>query len=136
VSPQFSPSAPGVEAVEIVEPVVEVIASATFEANSSVAPQRSSGRTWRRTNPLARVPSGTPRWGYPGSPWFGGESRAALMRHLASDPHYYQRSYLETLSTRQLERLHSGEHEKDARVTGNRSRYYPNSGRPFYGSLQ
>lgn len=81
----------------------------------------------RSTSPLSRVPPGTPRWGYAGF---------SLTQHLMGPPHYYSYSYLMSLTPRQRERLHSGEHEKHARVTGDRRPYYPYSGVPFYGSLK
>jgi hypothetical protein len=82
------------------------------------------------SSPLSRIPPGTGRWGWPGA------SVASLKRHLSSTPHNYWMAYLNSLNPRQLERLHSGEHEKHASVTGIRAPYFPGWSGPFYGSLK
>lgn len=51
-----------------------------------------------------------PHWNVNGS-WSRAESRSALISHLSGSNHGFDRSYLNTLSTDELQRLHDNDHD-------------------------
>ncbi|NVM36705.1 MAG: hypothetical protein HWN81_14005 [Candidatus Lokiarchaeota archaeon] len=57
-----------------------------------------------------------PKWNVNGS-WNKAQSRMALISHLAGANHKFDKSYLNTLSTDQLQKLHDDDHNKKRRTT-------------------
>ncbi len=60
-----------------------------------------------------------PKWNVNGS-WNKAQSRMALISHLAGTNHKFDKSYLNTLSTDQLQKLHDDDHNKKRRTTTRR----------------
>jgi len=60
-----------------------------------------------------------PKWNVNGS-WNKAQSRMALISHLAGANHKFDKSYLNTLSTDQLQKLHDDDHNKKRRTTTRR----------------
>jgi hypothetical protein len=60
-----------------------------------------------------------PKWNVNGS-WNKAQSRMALISHLAGANHRFDKSYLNTLSTDQLQKLHDDDHNKKRRTTTRR----------------
>ncbi len=62
-----------------------------------------------------------PRWNVSGS-WNKAESRTSLISHLSGSNHGHKRSYLETLSTDELQKLHDTDH--NSRTPTRRRRWF------------
>lgn len=62
-----------------------------------------------------------PRWNVSGS-WNKAESRTSLISHLNGSNHGHKRSYLETLSTDELQKLHDTDH--NSRTPTRRRRWF------------
>lgn len=60
-----------------------------------------------------------PKWNVNGS-WNKAQSRVGLISHLAGANHKFDKSYLNTLSTDQLQKLHDDDHNKKRRTTTRR----------------
>jgi hypothetical protein len=60
-----------------------------------------------------------PKWNVNGS-WNKAQSRVGLISHLAGANHKFDKSYLNTLSTDQLQKLHDDDHNKKKRTTTRR----------------
>lgn len=60
-----------------------------------------------------------PKWNVNGS-WNKAQSREGLISHLAGANHKFDKSYLNTLSTDQLQKIHDDDHNKKKRTTTRR----------------